>query len=357
MDSDDQDVLLAKIGQLAGKFATRRPVCQFLQLTSTSSGKINRHKNAQNTDEQAQYHPYARNNNHGGMESFAQSTSHNTDQKGYQQASTAWRPSRGGYPSRGYPRGGRAPQVHRNRTLVLNGSASTPGTGATGSNEKESPSASGGNAGTAWVTKQDRHLQLINTSIFEKDSQKRAKAIEQTRQQKLRQKDDREKARIVKHLQRGNSMRTTEASVNNEVDVNGIRFRVVQGGSKLVKVPGEDWPQTTSGTIGLGESVTSLQCPGDLNAAKSTPKSALVGGVRFYRSKSGNMYRSGIIKAYRYGQSPFDLNRPLKNRHNANLFHVRRTGVVKKINEPCKIFTATGTPLLFKVPLFYALKY
>ncbi|KAH8786598.1 hypothetical protein BGZ57DRAFT_881526 [Hyaloscypha finlandica] len=263
MDTDDQDVLLAKISQLAGQ--------------------INRHKNGQNTDQQSRSHPYARNNKYGG----------------YQQPSTSWRPSRGGYPSRGYLRGGQTPQVHRNRTLVLNGNTPAAGADASASNETDRPSASDSNSGAAWVTKQDRHLQLINTSIFEKDSQKRAKAIEQTRQQKLKQRDEREKARIVQHLQRGNyngpSTRATGTTANNELDVNGIRFRVVQGGSKLVKVPG------------------------DLNAAKSTPKSALVGGVRFYRSKSGNMYRSGIVKAY------------------------RRTGVVKKINEPCKIFTTTGS--------------
>ena len=39
---------------------------------------------------------------------------------------------------------------------------------------------------------------------------------------------------------------------------------------------------------------------GDENAAKSTPKSANVGGVIFYRSKNGNLYRSGIVKAHRY---------------------------------------------------------
>ncbi|PMD56548.1 uncharacterized protein K444DRAFT_567251 [Hyaloscypha bicolor E] len=292
MDTDDQDVLLAKISQLAGNHAP---------------GQINRHKNGQNTDQQSRSHPYARNNKYGG----------------YQQPSTSWRPNRGGYPSRGYPRGGQTPQVHRNRTLVLNGNTPAAGTDASASNETERPSASDSNAGAAWVTKQDRHLQLINTSIFEKDSQKRAKAIEQTRQQKLKQRDEREKARIVQHLQRGNyngpSTRATGTTANNELDVNGIRFRVVQGGSKLVKVPGEEGTQNASDTVGLGGSIMSLQYPGDLNAAKSTPKSALVGGVRFYRSKSGNMYRSGIIKAY------------------------RRTGVVKKINEPCKIFTTTGS--------------
>jgi len=273
MDSDDQAVLLAKIGQLAGQ--------------------INRHKNAQNADQQSQANLYTRSNNYGGP-----------------QQSTAWRPARGGYSSRGYSRAGRTLPVHRNRTLVLNGKTPTQGSDASMSNDKENPSASANNTDTAWVTKQDRHLQLINTSIFEKDSQKRAKAIEQTRQQKLKQRDERETAKLIRHLQRGNNINGTSVGVtnNNILDVNGIRFRVTHGGSKLVKVPG------------------------DLNAAKYTPKSALVGGVRFYRSKNGNMYRSGIIKAY------------------------RRTGVFKKINEPCKIFTTTGIPFFLGIAFLHALR-
>jgi hypothetical protein len=362
MDSEDPDVLLAKISQLAGKFATRPPVCQLQLLTKSSLGKINRHKNGQNTDQQSQSIPYAQSNNYGGMEGFTQATDYSTDQKGYQQSSTSWRSSRGGFASRGYPRGGRAPPVHRNRTLVLNGNTPTPGPSASQSNENETSSAGGNNSGSAWVMKQDRHLQLINTSIFEKDSQKRAKAIEQTRQQKLKQRDEREKTKLLRHLQRGNgyndaSIRATGKADNRELDVNGIRFRVTQGGSKLVKVSGEDWPQGASRPIGLGESIMSLQCTGDLNAAKSTPKSALIGGVRFYRSKSGNMYRSGIIKAYRYEQSQVDLIRHSRPRNSANISTGRRSGVVNKINEPCKIFTTTGIPFLLRVAFFYALNH
>jgi hypothetical protein len=243
----------------------------------------------------------------------------------------------------------------------LNGNAPTPGPGASVFGENGDTSASGNISGAAWVTKQDRHLQLINTSIFEKDSQKRTKAIEQTRQQKLKQRDEREKARFNKHLQRGNNYNgasihvTTSVAANRELDVNGIRFRVTQGGSKLVKVPGEDWPRDANRPTGLGGSVMNLQCTGDLNAAKSTPKSALIGGVRFHRSKSGNMYRSGIIKAYRYEQSLFDLIRLSRHPNSANIFTGRRTGVVKKINEPCKIFTTTGIPFLLGVACFYAL--
>lgn len=289
------------------------------------------------------------------MERFTQSNISHTDLQGNQQPSTGWRQSRGGYPSRGYSRGGRAPQVHRNRTLVLNGNTSTPGAGEASVNENEKPSANENNATPGWVTKQDRHLQLINTSIFEKDSLNRAKAMEQTRQQKLKQRDDREKTRFVKHLQRaaGNKYdasvkRAAGTTSNHEVEVNGIYFRVAQNGSKLVKVPGEDWPRTADRHFGLGGSVMSLQCSGDLNAAKSTPKSALIGGVRFHRSKSGNMYRAGIIKAHRYGQSHFDMIWLSRSYNSANLFHCRRTGVVKKIDEPCKMFTTTGNPFILK---------
>ncbi len=228
------------------------------------------------------------------------------------------------------------------------------------SNDKENPSTSANNTGTAWVTKQDRHLQLINTSIFEKDSQKRAKAIEQTRQQKLKQRDERETAKLMRYLQRGNningtSMGATGVTNNNILDVNGIRFRVTHGGSKLVKVPGEDWPPDASKPFQLGP-VMSLRCKGDLNAAKYTQKSALVGGVRFYRSKNGNMYRSGIVKAYRYEESHFDLSRLPRHLNSANLSTGRRTGVVKKINEPCKIFTTTGISFFLGTVFLHALR-
>lgn len=103
------------------------------------------------------------------------------------------------------------------------------------------------NTEPAWVTKTDRHLQLINASIFQKDSQQRAKAMEETRQQKLRHRDEREKAKFNKHLHReggnghnGSSSHTNGTTGSYEINVQGIRFRVAKNGSKLVKVPGEE---------------------------------------------------------------------------------------------------------------------
>jgi len=170
-------------------------------------------------------------------------------------------------------------------------------------------------------------MQLINPAIYEKQSQERARAIEETRKLKLKQKDEREKLKLSKHLQHLDgsatphtpNIRTTQ---NYEIGIQGIRFRVMKDGSKLVKVDG------------------------DQNSAKMTPKSATIGGVRFYRSKNGNLYRSGIVKAQRYDllQTTHDGS----DSHRTQLMHchTRRTGAIKKIEEPCRMFSTTGTSLL-----------
>ncbi|RDW84426.1 hypothetical protein BP6252_02016 [Coleophoma cylindrospora] len=301
MSSEDKDIL-AKISQLAGQ--------------------INRHKNTQQSSSsdahQARFQPSAGSRGstkpHSTLKHFA------TDRpKDFSQPTTGWR--RGPYPPpRGHSRGGRPAQVHRHRTLVLNGNTGTQSDSAESSANDDATSKT--NASPSWVTKTDRHLQLINTSIFEKETQTRAKAIEETRQQKLKQRDEREKLKLSKHLQRGAAVAAHSTSPGTfEIVVQGIHFQVAKNGSKLVKVSGENLQRgTTSGfglrAIGLGSSHL-----GDQNAAKSTPKTAVVGGVRFHRSKNGNMYRAGIIKAQ------------------------RRSGVVRKIDELCKTFTTTGSCL------------
>jgi hypothetical protein len=72
--------------------------------------------------------------------------------------------------------------------------------------------------------------------------------MEETRKQKLRQRDERERARFNKHLyhMRGNinnassvQLRSADSAENYEISVQGIRFRVAKNGSKLIKVSGE----------------------------------------------------------------------------------------------------------------------
>ena len=188
------------------------------------------------------------------------------------------------YPPRGRGQAGRiTPVSHRHRSLVLNNRL---GGSAGSTNEKVNPNQKEG-----YVTKNDRHMQLINTSIYDKDTQQRNKAIEETRQKKAMRKDQREKHKIQKHL-RNDALRAganIASSTVHEITINGLRFHVIDGGSKLARIKGKINPAPQLLTA-------DLPSPGSLDSGSATPKEADVGGVKFLRSKNGNLYRSGIVK-------------------------------------------------------------
>ncbi|KAJ3947915.1 uncharacterized protein N0V96_002153 [Colletotrichum fioriniae] len=123
---------------------------------------------------------------------------------------------------------------------------------------------------------------LINSAVYDKTNEAHVKAIEASRQQKIRQQDAREQQQLANHFQRysGNASAphtptNPTATGNHEIEIQGIRFRVANSGSKLIKVSG------------------------DLHSVNATPKVAFVGGVKFHRSKTGNLYRDGVLKAQR----------------------------------------------------------
>ncbi|KAK4194361.1 hypothetical protein QBC40DRAFT_290906 [Triangularia verruculosa] len=203
-----------------------------------------------------------------------------------------YRGSHRGHPYRGYhtvPR-----PVHRNRTLVLNGASQS-------NRPTDDLGASSDTSAGSWVHKNDRHLQMINSSVYQQEAPSRRQAIEQTRQQHLATKNRQERVKLITHLNRlantggYGSANQQNAAGKYVITVDGIQFTVTKQGSKLVKVPG------------------------DGNSAKATPRMAVVGGVKFYRSKNGNLYRHGIVKAQ------------------------RQFGTVKKVKVPCKQFSMTGS--------------
>ena len=199
MPTPEDEELMAKISNLSSKFS---PLS--IPITRTFSdpylGKINRHK-ARNTTSSYPTATYSRH---------------------------------APYPSRGYHRGGgyRPQPTYRNKTLVLNGQSSTPN-GTSDSSSASSPASS-------WITKTDRHLQLINSSVFEKESQNRSSAIEETLRQKQQSRDAREKARLASHAAKVGRLQAAAPSSTSsyEIMVEGIRFFVSRGGDKLVKAPG-----------------------------------------------------------------------------------------------------------------------
>jgi len=249
MASEDQDIL-AKISQLAGEFdATTYQFAKDSESTDHVLGQINRHKNQQ------QHTPHSLHSQAGaGLQppyncrmrypDLVNNTLNADNIEDHTQTNTGWRGGRSAFTGRGrgYPRGGRIPQVHRNRSLVLNGGV-TPSlsetTSARSSDDIPTSSSTIPTSTSAWVTKTDRHLQLINPAIYEKQSQQRAKAIEETRKLKLRQRDERERQKINKHLQRIVDSSESTVPSNYEILVHGIRFQVVKNGSKLLRVSGK----------------------------------------------------------------------------------------------------------------------
>jgi hypothetical protein len=98
--------------------------------------------------------------------------------------------------------------------------------------------------------KNDRHLQLINSAVYEKESQARTKAIEQTRQKKQALQNEREQLKLLHFLNRvenndgpGPGPNRQHAADRYEIVVQGIQFHVTKNGSKLVKLTGVSmWP-------------------------------------------------------------------------------------------------------------------
>ncbi|KAM0203788.1 hypothetical protein ACHAPI_000787 [Fusarium lateritium] len=251
---------------------------ELLARISQVAGQINRHKSQQSGPRPiANHHP-----------------AHHR-QNSYRHASSP-------YPPR-HNRIGRPPATHYHRTFNLNGENSTTSRSA----------SSGAETPPGWISRTDRHRQLINANVYEKDTQNRAKAIEQTRQRKLNGHRYREKAKFnefLKHQTAASGAQTNPAG-RNELTIEGVQFRVMDGGKKLVKIPGSCKPQgsATACTLPVADAP---------NSSSRTPKTAIVAGVKFYRTKTGNLVANRFVNDQ------------------------RRSGAVKKINELCKIFSTTG---------------
>ncbi|KAL2009548.1 hypothetical protein VTN00DRAFT_5355 [Thermoascus crustaceus] len=263
--TEEQD-LLAKIGQLAGQ--------------------INRHKNQASQNQR----PY-----HSGPPTSPYSSRH-----------APYRHPSGWAPYRGRPSARRPVAPHRNRTLILNNArTSTPDGQSTASpvaSDNDGEAKPGSSSG--WVAKRDRHMQLINSAVYDKEMQARTKAIEESRRQKAERRAKIEEAKVLRYAQgAGRQYQSVPAHAPAaaqrpaayQIMVNDITFQVARGGSKLIRLSN------------------------DPNTAKATPKRVTVGGVSFVRSKSGNLHRLGAVASRR-----------------------KATGVKKK-NELCKRFSTTGT--------------
>lgn len=319
--SDEDRALLARIGQLAGKscYSQLRAFVLESRRNSPRSGQINRHKSQQSGTAPSNHPaPYRR-----------LFLAHPTNLDGADPCvGNAYRHASAPYPRAGYG-GGRPPVAHRHRTLQL----STPRSGS--ESGAASDGASSGN--NNWVSRTDRHRQLINADIYEKEAHNRSKAIEESRQRKIRDQRLGEKARFNAFLRRqANPSNPSVVSTNagagpgrNQIIIEGMPFRVVDGGKKLVKIMGGSPKLAGSGQTSVG--IDNL--PDDIHSAPSTPKSATIAGVTFYRTKTGNLVANRVVQYHWYVPRYWLAT---------SLTASSRSGVVRKKKELCRIFSTTG---------------
>ena len=183
-------------------------------------------------------------------------------------------------------------------------------------------------------------MQLIKSSIYDKETQLRNRAIEETRKQKSLRRNQREKQKIQRHLKTLSvySDQNKATPTVHEILINGLRFHVLDGGSKLARIRGE-------GANNKRHTHLSSWHIGAADSASTTPKQATIGGVTFLRSKNGNLYRSGIVKAKKSVHILIDV--PTRWTYCSGRARpadgYRASTKFKKISEPCKRFSLTGT--------------
>ncbi|PBP26181.1 ccch zinc finger DNA-binding protein [Diplocarpon rosae] len=178
---------------------------------------------------------------------------------------------RGAYRGSFRCRGGR-PISNRHNSLILNGGTASTST----AKEKVAPPTAEANKGYV-IKKNGGSTQLIKGDLYDQTLVRKRRLVLEKRQRL-------EQARIEEELKRLQS---------RTVVIDDIPFRVVKRGKKLARIPGS-------------------------SSTKATPKTAVVAGVRFTKSKTGHMYRDSSVRLFRIDQK-------------------------KKSKSPCKVFSNKGS--------------
>jgi hypothetical protein len=117
-------------------------------------------------------------------------------------------------------------------------------------------------SGSGWVTKRDRHSQIIKTESYVARSLQHVNAIEATRLKKRQEKLKKE----IDGLER-----LAASHRSRQISIDGIAFVVDSRGRKLRRV--------------------------DFDNPKPTPARVLISGLAFQRSKKGHLWRLGMAKS------------------------------------------------------------
>lgn len=152
--------------------------------------------------------------------------------------------------------------------------------------------------------------------------------MEETRKLKAERRTQREQAKVLRYAQGSTVSTHAQPSADHQILVNDVPFKIMRGGSKLVRVSGMCLSKPA---LSLG---TGLPFIDDPDKANTTPKRVTVAGVAFVRSKNGNLHRLGAVTSKKSVRNIYPLN--------TTLTPPRNPTAVKKRDELCKRFTTTG---------------
>lgn len=124
-----------------------------------------------------------------------------------------------------------APTHARHRTLVLNHTPSSANNGSKNDSQKE-PS-------DRWVVRRDRHMQIINSGIYEHEAQARTKAVEASRAKKAKDRNMQEKQRLQDFLAESREP-AARAAPSHCLTLDGLSYEFQHNGEKLTRIYG-DW--------------------------------------------------------------------------------------------------------------------
>ncbi|KAF1814051.1 hypothetical protein P152DRAFT_433761 [Eremomyces bilateralis CBS 781.70] len=224
----------------------------------------------------------------------------------------------------------RAP-AYRNRSLVLT-SAQPGGLETAAAGESHGSLSDNSNGSQAWVSKRDRHMQLINASVYDQRTQQRSKEIDETMKRRRDLRDRKDKASLQSYFN-GTPGVPGGLGDGKQVLVDGLGFTFFDGGNKLIRVPG-----ILNNAIVSHDGLTSTGAYPHV----PTPKTANVAGVTYLRSKNGNLIRAGLMnQPYVSGMS----NQAVTNRDSSTHNPV-------KSGKLCPRFTSTGSLIPFQSASF-----
>lgn len=169
--------------------------------------------------------------------------------------------------------------------------------------------------------------------------------MQQTRLQKQQQREQRERAKLMDHLKltaNPSSASANPASAPSyEISVEGIRFRVANNGSKLVKIPGAAPALSFLRTNSRSSTPTRRPQWPQGHAQDGSCRRRQVPSIQ-ERQHVPSSDRQGPSVCIPSSLSAFTDRQP-----------PRQSATIKKTNVTCRNFSNTGTPLLLPTTLLH----